>query len=58
MKNQFVKFRFLTIVARQLGYHFAKVFTDGLAGDPEHHPFFVFGAKLFGGAFNYIVIDD
>lgn len=52
-----VKFRFLTLLVRQLGFHFAKI-QNGLAGSPQHQNYISFGAIFYGGAFKYEVIES
>ena len=46
-----MRFRILVALARQLGYHFAKV--QKMAGDPMHQNFLTFGASFFGGNVNH-----
>jgi len=51
-----VKFRFLCLIVRQIGFHFAKVH-QGLAGSPQQQGFLTFGISLFGGMLKHSVID-
>ena len=55
--TKMTKFRLLTHLIRQLGYHFARV-NDGLAGSPMFQEFTTFGAKFFGGILKHQVITE
>ena len=43
-------FRFLVLLSRQLGFHFATA--QKMAGEPMNQHFLTFGASMFGGVFN------